>query len=722
MRIDSAAGCAMLPEASLRPEASNEHPAIAAVRREHASWRAPGAALTDRRPVRATEVGDRAAPGRRRGSDQRRGRRRRLDADGRRRSASRGRRRRRRPGRLPRSPSRRPRGPSQGASACRPRTSPRATGTRRRRRVPRGHLRVHRQRPRRPAASASYDELPAAVLTETYVAAATQRRAPLPDLLDATRRSPTTSSYSDTEFCARQLRHAHAPTAPSSSSTTAANAFILSAASDFMNAATAERASGALSSGIDPAVASLPAGFAHRTRARRAARDRRGLRDLGRACSWACRARSASRTTPRPTSSASATGPTTAPYYYYNYDTTKGYPATLAGRARLLHAARRSARVHAARQLVVPQGPAAARGTTRRTGSTRTPPTRPCCRTGSRRSSSRSGCRSSRTRAGSTRRARTGPQYTMSNNVSIDPAYWASDRQLHRRARGVAVYEQDWLNQNALPETTNLTDQDAFMDDMASADGAKGHRHAVLHAAAAPLPAGLEVPEPDDDARERRPLQQPALRGLPLRVAAHELSRRVALERHVQQHRDGQPPAVDAVGGHGRRGRRDRHGERDQPRCRRCAPTASSSSPTSRSCPSTRRSSTRRAAVDAPLVAATVHRLRRALARVVRLRVQRGAERRRRRSRPRRSGYTGQVFVYNYFQGTGAVVDAAATYTEDLADGSSYYVVVPVGPSGIAFLGDAGQVRVARQEAHLPARPTTARSRSRWRSRPARRA
>ena len=36
------------------------------------------------------------------------------------------------------------------------------------------------------------------------------------------------------------------------------------------------------------------------------------------------------------------------------------------------------------------------------------------------------------------------------------------------------MYEQDWLNQNALPATTNLTDQDAFMDDMASAMAAKG--------------------------------------------------------------------------------------------------------------------------------------------------------------------------------------------------------------------------------------------------------
>jgi hypothetical protein len=58
---------------------------------------------------------------------------------------------------------------------------------------------------------------------------------------------------------------------------------------------------------------------------------------------------------------------------------------------------------------------------------------------------------------------------------------------------------------------------------------------------------------------------------------------------------------------------------------------------------------------------------------------------------PAALGYTGQVVVFNYFQNIAKVVDASAAYTEDLVNGSSYYVVVPVGPSGIGFLGDQGK-------------------------------
>jgi hypothetical protein len=60
---------------------------------------------------------------------------------------------------------------------------------------------------------------------------------------------------------------------------------------------------------------------------------------------------------------------------------------------------------------------------------------------------------------------------------------------------------------------------------------------------------------------------------------------------------------------------------------------------------------------------------------------------------PASFGHTGQVLVFNWFAGTAKVVDAAAPYAEDLASSAtgsrSYYVVVPVGPSGIALVGDA---------------------------------
>lgn len=64
-------------------------------------------------------------------------------------------------------------------------------------------------------------------------------------------------------------------------------------------------------------------------------------------------------------------------------------------------------------------------------------------------------------------------QYKMSGDVVIDPAYW-TDRAKYLKSSGVTTFEQDWLNQLALPVTTNLTDQDAFLDNMASAMAGQG--------------------------------------------------------------------------------------------------------------------------------------------------------------------------------------------------------------------------------------------------------
>lgn len=59
--------------------------------------------------------------------------------------------------------------------------------------------------------------------------------------------------------------------------------------------------------------------------------------------------------------------------------------------------------------------------------------------------------------------------------------------------------------------------------------------------------------------------------------------------------------------------------------------------------------------------------------------------------RPADLGVTGKAYVYDYFTGTGTVVDGNAPYTAHVNRDGSYYQVVPVGRSGIAFLGDAGK-------------------------------
>jgi len=58
-------------------------------------------------------------------------------------------------------------------------------------------------------------------------------------------------------------------------------------------------------------------------------------------------------------------------------------------------------------------------------------------------------------------------QYQMSGNVSIDPQYW-KDYASYLASSGVDVLEQDWLSGPAVTDF-NLTDPDAFLDNMASA-------------------------------------------------------------------------------------------------------------------------------------------------------------------------------------------------------------------------------------------------------------
>ena len=58
-------------------------------------------------------------------------------------------------------------------------------------------------------------------------------------------------------------------------------------------------------------------------------------------------------------------------------------------------------------------------------------------------------------------------EYAMSGNVVIDPAYW-NNRMNYLAENGVVTYEQDWLGANAQP-AFNLTDRGAFLGNMAGA-------------------------------------------------------------------------------------------------------------------------------------------------------------------------------------------------------------------------------------------------------------
>jgi hypothetical protein len=57
---------------------------------------------------------------------------------------------------------------------------------------------------------------------------------------------------------------------------------------------------------------------------------------------------------------------------------------------------------------------------------------------------------------------------------------------------------------------------------------------------------------------------------------------------------------------------------------------------------------------------------------------------------PSTLGIPGAAYVDDYFGGTGRVLQPGEAFTDDVSDGT-YYVVAPIGASGIAFLGDSGE-------------------------------
>ncbi|HWD91443.1 MAG TPA: autotransporter-associated beta strand repeat-containing protein [Verrucomicrobiae bacterium] len=63
-------------------------------------------------------------------------------------------------------------------------------------------------------------------------------------------------------------------------------------------------------------------------------------------------------------------------------------------------------------------------------------------------------------------------QYAMSGNVIVDDSYW-TNRMDYLNSGGVVTFEHDWLDVNALP-LLNLNDPPAFMNDMAKSAAAKG--------------------------------------------------------------------------------------------------------------------------------------------------------------------------------------------------------------------------------------------------------
>lgn len=247
------------------------------------------------------------------------------------------------------------------------------------------------------------------------------------------------------------------------------NAFMLSAASDFMLASTTRENDGSIVSGINPAITRLPQGFTHKTFLF-IAQGINNLYDI-----WG-HAMTDLQGKIRPANDADATlnylgyWTDTGAAYYYNFDQTKGYIGSLLavrdsfqregiplgymeidswwypkGASDTWQGDPNNNRggifTYNAAPALFPDGLHAFQQQLRLPLGTHArwiDPSSPY---------------------------RT--QYKMSNNVSTDPRYW-NDIAAYLQSSGVITYKQDWLNQLSLP-ATNLSDPEAFMNNMANA-------------------------------------------------------------------------------------------------------------------------------------------------------------------------------------------------------------------------------------------------------------
>jgi hypothetical protein len=531
----------------------------------------------------------------------------------------------------------------------------------------------------------AYDSLPAVVFTVTYPAGATNPVAPFPTF-DTQPQLPYHITYSDSAPFAPVTFDVLTPDSPFVFFDGNANAFILSAATNFLNASTVMSSAGAISSGIDPAIKTLPAGFSHKTilvaqQGITAAHATWG----GALLSMSGKTRAPNDATPELERFGYWTD--SGAHYYFRFDKTLGYPGTLIAVRDYFKKVELPIAYMQLDAWWYPKGPTQAwnhnvgmylyeadatlfpKGLSAFQKDIALPlithanwisPSSPYV-----------------------------GEYKMSNSVSIDPAFW-KDIAGYISAGGVSIYEQDFLNENALPITTNLTDQDAYLDTMAAAMAARG----ISMQYCMPLPR-----------QYLQATKYPNL--LTTRVSADRFERpryQDFLYTSLLTSSLGAWPWTDvffsvetdnvlmSTLSAGLFGVGDEIGKASLTNLRQVMrPDGVIVKPDMPIVPLDETFINNAKGVDTPLVGATFTdfgKLRASYVYAFNMGTSVSAS-----FSPAMLGYSAPVYVWNYFQNTGALVEASATYTQDLgaSSASSYYVVAPLGPSGIALIGDRGK-------------------------------
>ena len=277
-------------------------------------------------------------------------------------------------------------------------------------------------------------------------------------------------------------------------------------------------------------------------------------------------------------------------------------------------------------------------------------------------------------------------QYKISGNVAIDPAYW-SQVSAYLKGSGVATYEQDWLSGPAIPNF-NLTDGDAFLGNMAAAMAQQN------------LTMQYCMPMPRHVLQSARYSNLTTIRGSQDRFVTARWTPFLFASRLIGA--VGAWPFTDvflstersnlllATLSAGPVGIGDQIGTMNAANILRSVRADGTIvKPDAPIAPLDASYIAAAAGTDQPLVAATSTTLgdwteHYVFAYPVGTNTQASFK-------PSDLGIAGRAYVYDYFGGTGQVVSATDTVSATISGDSQYWVVAPIGRSGMALVGDTGQ-------------------------------
>jgi hypothetical protein len=284
-------------------------------------------------------------------------------------------------------------------------------------------------------------------------------------------------------------------------------------------------------------------------------------------------------------------------------------------------------------------------------------------------------------------------QYKMSGNVSIDPAYWAQTA-AYLKSSGVATYEQDWLYGPAIT-AFNLTDGAAFLDNMASAMA--GQKLTMQYC----MPTARHV------LQSAKYPNLTTIRGAQDRFEPGKWTAFLYASRLIGA--VGAWPFSDvfmstetsnlllATLSAGPVGVGDQIGTMNTANLLRAVRADGIIvKPDSPITPLDASYIANAQSLDRPMIATTSTSFDNWTAHYVFAYPQ--GSNNQVSFTPASLGITGDSYVYDYFAGSGGVARANDTISATITGDSQYWIVTPIGPSGMALLGDTGQfVTVGRK-------------------------